>query len=148
MFFGWIACNAVFALHALMVMQRPMTWIYFSRNLAALGIYTGVVILASWLLIFLPVDLIVRDDSKLRRPRTAAICGFFAALFTVIAFIALGGLIGGEHWTFTDIFMIPIWVWKGTSLPYTLGAVATGTVAAFSRCWLDDDSPLTKRHFS
>lgn len=140
MFFGWIACNAVFVAHALLMQRQVMGWQRFSTGLIGLGFYTGVVILVSWMLVFLPVDLIVPDNSRLRRPRIAAVCGFFAALFTVIAFITIGGLIGGEYRSASDIFMIPVWIWKGTSLPYTLGAVTTGTVAAFTRCWLDESN--------
>lgn|GEM_PF-1023338 len=129
---GWIACNIAWWVGAVPILLNPGASLR-SADFLMIGTFTGMVVLISWLVIFLPTDLVVRDASRLRRPGSAAWCGFltsFAIVAAVFAWVAwievvqhgLGGL-----WRMFD----------KAALPYALGTCATGTVAAYVRARMD-----------
>ncbi|MFN0076756.1 MAG: hypothetical protein ACKVY0_09795 [Prosthecobacter sp.] len=93
------------------------------------AIYTAIVILAAWLVIFLPVDLCISEDSRLRRPKTAALCGFLAAFAIVAAVFGYVARFDG-FWPTLD----------KSALPYALGTCATGCIAAYVRARMDTSS--------
>ncbi len=130
---GWIACNILFWMCNLswMVNRFKSSGDYIGY-LIFMGFCTGLVIMCAWLVIFLPVDLWISDNSKLRLPWVAAICGFVAgAVVTVVLWPSFAG--AG-------------WLAKVTSMkfslqdmPYVLGPSITGMVAAFSRSYIWKD---------
>lgn len=139
---GWIACNIAWWVGAIPSMDvasvqhaNLQQTILFALVVA---FYTAIVIGMAWLAIFLPVDLCVSDASRLRRPRTAAGCGFLAAFAIVLtAFVDFAwndvsrfGLVDGIRAT-----------WSLATLPYVLGTCATGTVAAYARARMDKLKP-------
>jgi len=130
---GWVACNLAWWLAAAATGRITLTDLR-GTDLLALGIYTGIVILAAWLVIFLPVDLIVPAGSKLRRPGPAALCGFLA-VFLPIALLCL--------WIMIEQSLRHGWlkaadrVFDADALPYVLGACITGATAAWLRAHLD-----------
>jgi biotin transporter BioY len=103
-------------------------------ELLFIAFYTGIVILAAWLVIFLPVDLIVPAHSRLRRPGPAALCGFLAA-FSLVALLFA--------WVVMQESQAHGWLeaarrtFDADALPYVLGACITGTAAAWLRAQLD-----------
>lgn len=138
---GWIACNlawwlAVAATGRIGGASRPDILI---EALLFIGACTGIVILAAWLMIFLPVDLIVPAHSKLRRPGPAALCGFLAA-FSLVALLFT--------WVVMQEFQTHGWLeavrrnLDADALPYVLGACITGATAAWLRAHLDRFFPL------
>ncbi len=130
---GWIACNLAWWLAAAAAGRLATTGIR-GTDLFIIGFYTGIVILAAWLVIFLPVDLIVPAHSKLRRPGPAALCGFLA-VFLPIALLCL--------WIMIEQALRLGWLeaarrtFDADALPYVLGACITGTAAAWLRAHLD-----------
>lgn len=88
------------------------------------------VILITWLVIFLPTDLFVRDTATVRRPPIAALCGFLVS-FTIVA-----GVFGYVAWF--DGFWRTL---DKSALPYALGTCATGTIAGYVRARLEKLSP-------
>lgn len=133
---GWIACNLAWWLAAAVTRRiggasRPDI---LMENLLFLGACTGIVILAAWLVIFLPVDLIVPTHSKLRRPGPAALCGFLAVFLPI-------ALVFG--WVVMQEFQAHGWLeaarrtFDADALPYVLGACITGATAAWLRAQLD-----------
>lgn len=130
---GWIACNLAWWLAAAATLQMTTTGVRGS-DLMFLGACTGIVILAAWLVIFLPVDLLVPADSKLRRPGPAALCGFLAV------FLPISLLFG---WVLIQQTLTRGWLeaarstFDTKSLPYVLGACVTGATAASLRGYLD-----------
>jgi hypothetical protein len=135
MFFGWITCNAFFALHVMLTNAQPFDSQRFLTEMLAIGIYSGIVIFVAWLVVFWPVDVMVPDHSRLRRPVKAAVCGFLAVLLPyysiMIGYCLLNDLI--HSWTDFARYMVD--PWTRNALPFTAGALVTGTVAAFTRCW-------------
>ncbi len=86
---GWIACNIAWWVGMIPELRIEEIWILDDiMKVLFLGAATGLVILAAWLIIFLPVDLLVPDQSKLRRPWPASILGFMAGS-TVVVIIVL-----------------------------------------------------------
>ncbi len=83
---GWIACNIALWLARLPELRMYPTVQEEIMGVLFYGLATGVVILVAWLVIFLPVDLLIPDHSKLRRPWPASICGFLAGS-SVVAII-------------------------------------------------------------
>ncbi|HRH94846.1 MAG TPA: hypothetical protein PLB55_02875 [Prosthecobacter sp.] len=132
---GWIACNiawwlgAVPSMDATAVQHADLRQTFLFAVMVA--IYTAIVIGSVWLAIFLPVDLCVRDESKLRRPKIAAVCGFLAAFAIVAAVFGYVAWFDG-FWRTLD----------KSALPYALGTCATGTVAAYARAHMDKPQPL------
>ncbi|WP_395740006.1 hypothetical protein [Prosthecobacter sp.] len=90
---GWIACNMALLAGMLLAWGHQN---YSPQNVAggilAYGFGSGVVILAAWLFVFFPVDLLVPETSWLRRPRVAALCGFLAGNGVLLAIMI------GETW--------------------------------------------------
>ena len=128
---GWVACNILFWICNLswMVTRFKFFGDYIGYSIF-MGVCTGIVIMCAWLVIFLPVDLWIADNSKLRRPWIASVCGFVA-----------GGLVTVVLW---PSFEGADWLEKVTSMkfslqdmPYVFGASITGSVAALvrSRKW-------------
>ena len=71
MFFGWIACNAVFAMHAMHVMltnARQFDSLHFLTEMIAIGIYSGIVIFSAWLVGFVPCEVMLSYYFSLRTP--------------------------------------------------------------------------------
>ncbi len=103
MFWGWVVCNLVTLVFAVAIEWRR-DFGSFSRlgHIIAEMIYwyigTAIVIFIAWLVVFFPVDLIVPDRSRVRRPKSAVWMGFLAgymALFipcVVIPYIQTGTL--------------------------------------------------------
>jgi hypothetical protein len=131
---GWVACNIAWWVGAIPILLKPGSSLR-GADFMMIGTYTGIVVLIAWLMIFLPTDFFVSDASTLRRPRTAAWCGFLAsfaivaAIFGYIAWfeIANHGFVEG--------------VWRTldkAALPYALGTCATVTAAAYVRARLDN----------
>jgi hypothetical protein len=142
---GWIACNIAWWVGAIPSMNAASLQHVDLRQTAlfalVVAIYIAIVIGVAWLAIFLPVDLCVSDASRLRRPRTAACCGFLASFAIVLAVFGVSawnevcrfGLVEGIRAT-----------WSLAALPYVLGTCATGTIAAYVRArW---DSPHAQHH--
>ncbi len=134
---GWIACNLAWWLAAAATGRITLTDLR-GTDLLFLGACTGLVILAAWLVIFLPVDLIVPADSKLRRPGPAALCGFLA-VFLPMALLYL--------WVLIEQALRHGWLeaarrtFDADALPYVLGACVTGATAAWLRGRLDECFP-------
>lgn len=132
---GWIACNIAFWIGAVPSLATESPSI---RDVIAIAIYTGIVIFAFWLVIFLPVDLIVPARSRFRMPGTAATCGFIVTFVLVAAiFIQWKWVEFASNGTFT-------WTLDGFvgALPYVLGTLATGAVAALARSLMAKPAPL------
>ncbi len=135
MFCGWIACNIVWWVGMLLEVHFEEIRIQDAQKILFVGAATGIVILAAWLVIFLPADLLVSGQSKLRRPWQASICGFLAGS-CVIALMQL--------WS----------IWRGDPIDHSSGRLTwsavffllspgiTGMVAAYVRS--RDREPLLK----
>ncbi len=141
---GWVACNiawwvgAIPSMDATAVQHADLRQTFIFAVMVA--IYTAIVIAMAWLVIFLPVDLCVSDDSRLRRPKTAALCGFLAAFSIVAAVFGYVAWFEVAHHGFAE------GVWRTldkAALPYALGTCATGTVAAYVRARIDQPKPRT-----
>jgi len=124
---GWFACNIAWWVGILLEVHFDDLRIQDDAMKALfLGAATGLVILAAWLVIFLPVDLIISDQSKLRKPLTASICGFIAGSCVIVI-----------SWAWSTWSGDPIndsaggFPWK--TLPYLLSPGITGMVAAYVR---------------
>ena len=133
---GWIACNIALWLAygvAMVAHDQPLLTSYrLDITLMVLG-GTGIWIIGVWLIIFLPVDLLVADTSKLRRPRTAALAGLAsAALFTGCYVCLVIGL--SNVWPVDAESRLSVLIGFGT---FVFGAMITGFVAGFVRALLD-----------
>lgn len=138
---GWVACNIAWWIGSIPGMDRleihHITMSQWLTSLIAIGIYTAIVIAVTWLVLFLPVDLLVSPNSKLREPHTAAFCGLLsssAVVFVVLVLAAWNdiqrlGLLNGIR-----TLMSP------ATLPYVMGTCATGTVAAYCRSLMGSSS--------
>lgn len=126
---GWIACNIAWWVGAVLAAKAVML-----PDIVFIAAWTAIVVLAAWLAVFLPVDLCVNDRSKLRKPPTAALCGFVSA-FTIVAGVfafAVSSSLGYQSLVES--------IWRAldkAALPYALGTCATGTVAAWTRALMD-----------
>ena len=130
---GWVACNIAWWVGAIPILLKPGSSLR-GADFMMIGTFTGIVVLITWLVIFLPSDLFVSNTSRLRQPLVAARCGLLvsftlvAAIFGYVAWfeIASHGLVEG--------------VWRTldkAALPYALGTCATGSVAAYVRARMD-----------
>jgi hypothetical protein len=142
---GWLACNIAWWVGAIPRMDlASVQHANLKQSLLfalAVAICTAIVIGMAWLAIFLPVDLCVNDASRLRRPRTAAGCGFLAAFAIVLAAFVAFAWNDVSRWGLVDGIRA---TWSLAALPYVLGTCATGTVAAYVRArW---DSPHAQQH--
>ena len=139
---GWIACNiawwagAIPSMDATAIQHADLrqTTIFVSM----VAIYTAIVIAMAWLVVFLPVDLCVSHDSRLRRPKTAALCGFFAAFTLVAVVFLLSAWNDMDRLGFVDGVRATVSL---AALPYALGTCATGCVAAYVRARMDQPKP-------
>ncbi len=134
---GWIACNIAFWAG---IILHPMTYKMEPQRLLLIISYvalpTGFVIFLAWLVIFLPVDLIVSDRSRFRRPLPATICGFIAGS----SVLALQW--GVSAWENDSLHHLLVkCLWKG--LPFLFAPGITGMVAAYMRS--RDREPLLKK---
>lgn len=123
---GWIACNIAWWVGAIPGMDATALQHLDIRQTAIfvlmVGVYTAVVIVMAWAAIFLPVDLCLSDDSKLRQPKAAALFGF------LVAFSIVAAVYGYAAWT------NGFWSTLGkAALPYALGTCAIGSVAGYVR---------------
>jgi hypothetical protein len=128
---GWIACNIAWWVG--MLTEVPFDEIRIqddAMKVLFLGAATGIVILVAWFVILLPVDLVVPDVSRLRRPGVAAICGFISGSCVIVIPWAW------SIWENDSLHhLLADFQWKG--LPFMLSPGITGMVAAYvrSRDW-------------
>jgi hypothetical protein len=142
---GWIACNIAWWVTYGFTNLVPAE-VKFDANIvlfeshrlewaALLAVITGIWIMVAWFAFFLPVDLCVSDGSSLRRPRTAALCGF-TITSTILAIVLLCAAAPDlDRLGWTDSFMS---VLNRDLLPYAIGTWATGTTAAYVRARMDN----------
>ena len=132
---GWIACNVLFWICNLSWMvTRFKSFSDYLGYLIFMGVCTGIVIMCAGLFIFLPVDLWISDNSRLRGPWVAAICGFVAgAILTVATWAYFDGADGLAKVTNMNFSL--------QDMPFVLGASITGTVAAWHRASRDKPKP-------
>ncbi len=123
---GWIACNIVCWLGLLLDVPFDEIRIQDAMKVLYLGAATGVVILAAWLVIFLPVDLLIPDHSKLRRPLPASIFGFLAGSSVIVIIWGSAFLRDGSTNNGSELF-----TWQAFFLLSSPGI--TGMVAAYVR---------------
>lgn len=84
MFWGWVACNCtVFAVSLIIDVMNGGFGIFALFFMIYWLLGTGIVILAAWLLFFLPTDILVKEDSYLRSPEWAGACGGLAGFMSV-----------------------------------------------------------------
>jgi len=123
---GWVACNIAWWVGFLLEVRFYELELKMLMAILYIGASTGFVILVAWLVIFLPVDLIVPDQSPLRRPLVAAICGFVAGC-SVIAI--------PWAWSIWENDSLHHFLagcqWK--SVPFMLSPGITGMMAAYIR---------------
>lgn len=133
---GWVACNIALWLAygvAMLIQGEPLSTAYrLDVALIVLGA-TGLWLIGVWLIIFLPVDLLVSDTSKLRQPKTAALAGLASAALFACGYSCLVITISGLPLDNADA-RLSAWIVLGT---FGFGAVITGTVAAYIRARLD-----------
>lgn len=129
---GWIACNIAWWVGAVLAAKAVMP--PDIKGIVFIAAWTAIVVLAAWLAVFLPVDLCVNDHSKLRKPPTAALCGFLSAFIIVAGVFAVAVSSSFEYQSLMES------IWRAldkAALPYALGTCATGTVAAWIRALMD-----------
>lgn len=144
MFFGWLACNTVFVLWAMLTLPNPDV-VHIVWQMLGIAFATAIVILAAWLIIFWPVDMLVPDHSRLREPRKAAVCGFLAVFVPYYVILIISLVSHGEIQSSRELLEWLLVPWEKTVAPFTAGALVTGTVAAFMRCYLDPNRTRTPK---
>ncbi len=123
---GWITCNIALWLALLPDLLMHSNGQQVTMTILMYGFYSGIVILAAWMVIFLPVDLLIPEPSKLRRPRAAAICGFMAGSSVVVVIWVQAIWSRGSTAVSPELF-----TWKALLLLSSPGI--TGMVAAYVR---------------
>jgi len=131
---GWIACNIAWWVGMLTEVHFDEIRIQDAQKILFLGAATGIVIFAAWLVIFLPVDLLISDQSKLRRAWPASILGFIAGS-SVVVIIMLNAFLGAAS------FGSEVYTWQAFFLLSSPGI--TGMVAAYVRS--RDEKPSTTK---
>jgi len=128
MMFGWIACNVCLLPFFCVISQMKFNLTKIIMMMLSLGFSSGVVVLAAWLLVFLPVDLLAGDNAKIRKSHVGGIWGFVVGSMTMT--VALVALWQGREMHYADVF-------RPSMLLLVLGAGITGSVAAVvrSRNW-------------
>jgi hypothetical protein len=133
---GWIACNITLWVGFLAV--TPDSRLRFDTiciTASSTGFGTALVLLTSWLFVFLPADLSVPNLSNLRQPIAASICGFISG--SCVAAI----LWKWSSWHYgrelSDTFENFAW----DRLHYWLSPGITGMVAAYIRARLENPKP-------
>jgi hypothetical protein len=144
MFFGWLACNTVFVFWAMLTLANPDV-VHIARQMLGIAFATAIVILAAWLVIFWPVDMLVPDHSRLREPRKAAVCGFLAVFVPCYVILILSGIYDGQVRSVSEFVSLLAGPWNESAVPFTAGTLVTGTVAAFMRCYLDPNRTRTPK---
>ena len=150
---GWIACNiAWWVAYGLtgLIQAKPGVQsssfhavLFDSHRLEGatlLGVITGIWIMVAWLVFFLPVDLCISDDSSLRKPKAAALCGFTIASSIVVIVLICAVAPDLERLGWVGGFMS---VLDRTILPYVIGTWVTGTTAAYVRARMDHQTTGT-----
>ncbi len=128
---GWIACNIVLVVPA--VEQAHGKWREAVLICLISGVYSAMVILIMCLFVFLPVDLMVSDQSWMRRPKMAALFGFVAGSCVPLALGLLPYL-----WTVPSASKQYGITWSAVF--WLLSPGATGMVAAWVR---SQDRPVS-----
>ncbi|MDI1312768.1 hypothetical protein [Prosthecobacter sp.] len=124
---GWIACNIAWWVAMLAEVHFDEIRIQDDvMKVLFLGAATGIVILAAWLVIFLPVDLLIPDHSKLRRPWPASICGLLAGSSVMVIIWGTAFFREGSAMNSSELF-----TWQAFFLMSSPGI--TGMVAAYVR---------------
>lgn len=84
MFWGWVASNTTLAfLYAINAWQAGWgALLYLLLWLLWGGFISAIIIFCAWLVIFLPIDLLVKETSFLREPRWAGTCGALAGFLS------------------------------------------------------------------
>jgi hypothetical protein len=134
---GWVACNIAWWVGAIPILLKPGSSLR-GADFMMIGTFTGIVVLITWLVIFLPTDLFVSDNSMLRRPLKASLCGFLTS-FAIVA-----AIFGYIAWSEVANHGFVEGVWRTldkAALPYALGTCATGTVAAYVRARMGQPKP-------
>lgn len=134
---GWIACNIAWWVGMLPELRIEEIRLQDdSLRVLFLGAATGLVILIAWLVIFLPIDLLIPDHSKLRRPLPASILGFVAGSSVIGIMVFDAYLRVGPTRNAAELF-----TWQAFFLLSSPGI--TGMVAAYVRS--RDQEPLMKK---
>jgi hypothetical protein len=126
---GWVACNIALwlAYGVAMLFQGESLFEAYRLDVALIFLaLTGLSITGVWIIVFLPVDLIVRDTSKLRRPKTAAMTGLASAFLYV----------GGSMLITNSQVPLDEGAWPVYSM-FAFGAAIAGSVAAYVRARMD-----------
>ena len=148
---GWVACNIawwvgysivrVVQAHSGISPNELDTTLFESHRLEGMllvAVISAIWITIAWLGIFLPVDLCVSDDSRLRRPMTAALCGFIATS-TIMALLFLCVVAqDAERLGWKDSIIAGA---DPGVLPFVICFWVTGTVAAYIRARMDKPKP-------
>lgn len=132
---GWFVCNiALWIAYGVVTLfgGEPLFDAYRLDVTLIFLALTGLSITAAWIIIFLPVDLIVRDTSKLRRPKTAALIGLASAILYV----------GGVMLIVNSQTPLDEAAWSVYSV-VAFGAATTGTIAAYIRARMEQPNPRT-----
>ena len=126
MMFGWIACNICQLPVFCLISNSKPNLTNIIMMMLSLGFSSGVVVLAAWLLVLLPMDLLAGDNARIRKPHVGGICGFVLGSMTMVL-ISLWQSGAMHH---DDVF-------RPSILLLILGAGITGSVAAVvrSRDW-------------
>lgn len=90
MFWGWVACNPCLLVLAFSFPEASFSFTLFSWMHVTLC--SAVIVFLAWLLIFLPVDLAVKESSSLRDSRKAAGCGALAGFLSAFLPMVIPGL--------------------------------------------------------
>ena len=134
---GWVACNIAWWVGAIPILLKPGSSLR-GADFLMIGTFTGIVVSITWLVIFLPTDLLVSDASRMRIPCAAAWCGFLASFAIVAAVFAWVAWFEVVHHGLWEGFWRTL---DKAALPYALGTCATGTVAAYVRARIDKPKP-------
>lgn len=131
---GWIACNILLNLSSLALGDSRAAGV-----LALMfGFYSGFVILVACLLVFLPVDLLLPDDSVWREPGPAALLGFVAG--TVVPLVLIWCFTGGPR---SGSYMGLLTSIEWQAVPWLLSPGITGMVAGWVRSRHGQEPPMT-----
>jgi hypothetical protein len=128
---GWVACNIgmwiiAIAYESFEEKPSPVSYSGFAPAVAAVS---GLVIAAVWLLIFLPVDLFVSEESALRKWRPALLHGFGWGAFSAVLYCVVIGAINPGATNLLSLLLL------------SFLAGTTGAVAALVRIVLERKPP-------
>lgn len=132
---GWVACNILLNATSLLMWKN---WHQAGVVAFVYGFYSGFVILVACLLVFLPVDLLVPDDSVWREPGPAALLGFVAG--TGVPLVLIWCFTGGPR-SGSSMDLLTSIEWR--AVPFLLSPGITGMVAGWVRSRHGLESPIT-----